>query len=92
MNVSRKHLDYLTFQIYRTLKENPRVPILNADLTVAVIRSQIVENLRIEQELEKEAEAMLKSHRREIIEQGADYRKLVREGMKTLARKKGFTL
>lgn len=92
MRLSKNHVDYMAFLVHRALRENPRVELKNPDLAVSIVRTRVLENLHVEQEIEKEAEAIVKKHRAEIMQTGADYRKLVREGMKSIARKRGFTL
>lgn len=92
MTLSRQRLDFLTLQVYRALKDSPAVTVLDADRAVALVRTAIAENVRIEQELEREAEKVLAPHLERILREGADYRRMVRDGMKTLARKRGFVL
>jgi len=92
MKLSRNHVDFIAFLVYKRLKEHPRVEVLNADAVVNITRGKILENLQAEAELEREAEQLLQNHRADILQQGADYRRMVREGARTLARKRGIVI
>lgn len=92
MRLSRNHVDYLAFLVLKSLKDNPRIELRNPDKAVGIVRQQLLENMRQEQELQREVEELLKKHRREILESDADYRRLVAEGVKKLARQKGFVI
>lgn len=92
MTLSRNRLDYMAFLVYRALKEHPNVTLRSPDAAVAIARRVLAENARQERELEKEAEAMLAGHRAEILRSQGDYRRMVQEGMRMLARKRGIPL
>ncbi len=92
MRLSKNHLDYMAFLVYKGLKEHPNVKLLDADKTVSIVRRRMIENLKMEEELEEEAERMLAPHRAEIIRTGADYGKMLAEGKRTLAKKRGFVI
>lgn len=92
MRLSPAHVDYIAFLVYRELKENKRVVLKNADLVAGIVRARLLENLRAEAELEKEAERLLEPHRQRILAEGGDYARMIRDGMKKLARQKGIPL
>lgn len=92
MRLSPAHVDYIAYLVYKELKENKRVVLKNADLVAGIVRARLIENLRAEAELEKEAERMLEPHRQRILSEGGDYARMIREGMKKLARQKGISL
>ena len=92
MRLPKNHVDYIAFLVYKTLKENPRIELSKPDAVVGIVRHELSENLRQEEQLLREAEELLAPHRAEILRTGADYRKMVNDGVKKLARKKGFVL
>jgi hypothetical protein len=49
----------------------------------------LIENLRLEEELEREAAQTLSRHRQQILSGDADYQKMLREAVRILARKRG---
>ncbi len=89
MRLSTNHIDYLSFLVYKAMKESPHIDVKNPDAVVSSVRARIIENLRLEDELEKEALATLSKHRQEILSGDADYQRMVREAVKILARKRG---
>lgn len=92
MRLSPTHVDYLAFLVYKAMKDSPHVTVKNADAVVSTVRARIVENLRLEDELEKEALATLAKHRQQILGNDADYQKMVHEAVKILARKRGAVI
>lgn len=92
MRMSRLHLDYLAFLVHKALKENKHIAVNDADAVVAIVRQTITENLKAEDEIEREAVASLEAHRNQILTSGADYQKMVRETKKMIARKRGLVL
>ena len=92
MRLSKNHVDYIAFLVYKGLKENPRITINKPDAVVSIVRHHLTENLRQEEEIRREAEELLSRHRQEILQNDADYRLMVSEGVKKLARRKGFVL
>lgn len=92
MRLSKNHIDYVAFLVLRALKENPGVTVRDADGVVGAVRHRIVENLRAEAEIEEEAKRMLEPHKAEILRKGADYAKMLADGKKTLAKKRGIAL
>jgi hypothetical protein len=92
MRLSRNHVDYIAFLVHREMKANKRVVVKNPDLLVSIIRTELLANLQAEVELEREATEMVNAHRREVLQGGADYRRLVDEGKRVLARKRGIVI
>jgi len=92
MSISRQRLDYMAFVVYRAIKENPLIEVRKPDAVVGAVRRVVAENVRQEAELEKEAEAALRAHRSEILRSDADYRRMIRDGARILAKKKGIPL
>jgi hypothetical protein len=92
MRLSPNHVDYLAFLIYKAMKDSPHITINNPDAIVSTAHARIIENLKLEDELEKEALATLAKHRQQILGNDADYQKMVREAVKILARKRGAVI
>ncbi len=92
MRLSNNHIDYIAFLVLKALKEHKNVELLNPDAAVKAVRLRLQENLRIEEEIEREAEALLAPHKQQILQSGSDYRKMLQEGKRTLAKRKGFVL
>lgn len=92
MRLSRNHVDYVAFLVYKALKDHPNLELKDPDAAIAAVRMELLANLQAEDELEKEAERMLAPHRTQILQSGADYQKMVREGMQTLAKKRGIVV
>ena len=89
MRLTTNHIDYMAFLVYKAMKDSPHIAVHNADAVVSTVRARIVENLKLEDELEKEALEMLSKHRQQILSGEADYQKMVREAVKILAKKRG---
>ena len=92
MRLSAQHVDYMAFLVHKALGTNSRVKVLSPDKVVGIVRGELLANLRQEVELEREAERMLEAKRAEILRGGLDYRKMVQEGARSLAKKKGIPL
>ncbi len=92
MRLSRNHIDYMAFLVYKGLKDHPNVDLLNPDGAVSIVRRRMIENLKLEDEIEAEAERMLAPHKAEILRTGADYGKMLAEGKRTLAKKRGVVI
>lgn len=90
MRLSNNHIDFMAFAVLQSMKRSPLVEVKNPNMVATIVRRSLVENLRMEEEIEREAEEMLKPHRQRILQEGADYQGMLREGKKTLAKKKGF--
>jgi len=92
MRLSQNHIDYLAFIIYKAMKENDHITVHNPDAVVSTVRARVVENLRLEEQLEKEALELLSKHRQQILSSDADYRRMVREAVHMLAKKRGVVI
>lgn len=92
MRLSQNQIDYIAFKIYKTLAAHPQVDVKNPDAIISAVRREIKHNLKLEQEIEKEAEAMLAPHKEKILREGADYADMLRSGIRTIAKKRGVVL
>jgi hypothetical protein len=90
--ISRERLDSIAQRVLEALQKTPGATVLNPEGVKSVVRAMIVNNLAEEDALEKEVIEMLRAHGQKIFEANADFQKMIMEGKKVLAKKKGFTL
>lgn len=90
--LSQNQIDYIAFSVYKMLQNHPKVDVRNADAIVSIVRQEIIANLKAEAEIEQEAEQKLAPHKAQILQEGADYHAMLRQGMQTIAKKKGIVL
>jgi hypothetical protein len=88
----KERIDLVAARILAGLKKDIKIELVNPNVALAIIRRTLTDNLKEEFELEQEVQETLSQHGQEIYEQGADFQKMLLEGKKMLARKKGFTL
>ncbi len=74
------------------LEKGRGVEIKDAGKVRAIFVNTILENLRQEEELEKEVAGTLRKHGQQIYEKGADFQKMLQDGKRILAKKRGFVL
>ena len=92
MRLSRNHVDYMAFLVFKALQNHPNVTVEDPDAIVGIARHRILEDLAAEQEIEEEAKAKLEPHKAQILREGADYAKMLQEGKRQIAKKRGFVL
>lgn len=92
MRLSARHVDYMAFLVLKALKGNPHIGLRSPDGAVAIARTELLASLREEEELEKEALRMLAPHKERILREGGDFNRMLREGVRALAKKKGIVL
>ena len=88
----KERIDQLADQVASALGTFPGVQLKNAEEAKTIFRLALAENLREEHEIEQEALALLKQHGQEIYAANADFQKMLQDGKKILAKKKGFVL
>ena len=74
------------------LLHSSSVKAIDADRAAGLLRARMEENIVREKEIEAEAMTVLRKHGQAIYQEGADFQKLLSEGKKVIAKKKGFTL
>ena len=92
MRLSQNQIDYIAFSIFKALQNHPKVDVRNPDAIISIVRQEIRENLKMEAEIEKEAEEKLAPYKAQILREDADYQEMLRQGMHTIAKKKGVVL
>lgn len=88
----RERIDRLAVMLEAALKRSPAVTLNKPAEARAVFSNHVTESLRIEQEIEQETMAMLQKHGQAIYQQNADFQKLLNEGKRVIAKKRGFVL
>jgi hypothetical protein len=88
----KEHLDFLAKELIAELKKNPAIELKKPEEAAAILRTVLAEDLAAEHALEEEALAMLREHGQAINSANANFSKMLQEGKKILAKKKGFTL
>lgn len=85
-------IDALATHVAAEIARAPGLTVKNPDKVRGIFRNQLAENLREGHAIEEEAMTMLRSHGQEIFAANADFPKMLADGIKILAKKKGFVL
>ena len=93
MRISKRKIEYLSDKVLKMLQEHPRIhPDPNIDLVTRAIDDAIFENMKQEDELDGQVEALVNQNRNEIRAMEMDLGALRNKIKRELARKNGFTL
>lgn len=93
MRLSPRKIEYLAEKILAMCQSNGKIHLnANTDLVYRAIADAIYENMRIEDEIEDEAEELLRKHRGEIQTLEMDMAALRQKFKREIARKRGFVL
>lgn len=93
MRLSKDHIDKITTLILKNLKEKELAVLKAAEGNILEkIIEVITNNLREEDELDREVEKILEAHSSEMKSQGVDYRKMFNMVKNKLARERKFVL
>jgi len=93
VRLSKYKREHLSDRILRLVQEDPQVHILtNVDLVVRAIDDAIFENLREEDQIDEEVEALLEQNYHEIRASEMDVGALRSKMKREICRKKGFVL
>lgn len=90
--VPKARVDSIVEQVIKALKASDGFEVLKEPEARAAIRNAILQSFRAEHELEQEVLETLRAHGQAIDREGADFSKLLQDGKKILARKKGIVL
>ncbi len=88
----KERIQGLSNLFMQELEKARGVEITDANKARAVFVNTILESLREEEQLEKEVEETLRRHGQKIYEKGADFQKMLHDGKRILAKKRGFVL
>ena len=93
MRISKHKIEYLSDRILKMLQEHPRVHLGdNTDLVTRAIDDAIFENMKQEEEIDHQVEALVNQNKNEIRAMEMDVGALRSRMKRELAKKKGFTL
>jgi hypothetical protein len=93
LRLSKHKIEYLSDKILKMIQEHGQVHIIsNADLVTRAVDDIIFENMKEEDEIDAEVDALLKQNYNEIKAMEMDIGALRNKMKRELARKRGFTL
>ncbi len=93
MRISKRKIEYLSDKVLKMLQEHPMVhPDPNVDLVTRAIDDAIFENMKQEDELDEQVEALVNQNKNEIRAMEMDLGALRNKIKRELARKNGFIL
>ena len=93
MRISKHKIEYLSDKILRMLQEHPRIHVDdNTDLVTRAIDDAIFENMKQEEEIDTQVEALVAQNKNEIRAMEMDVGALRSQMKRELAKKKGFIL
>ncbi len=93
MRLRKEEIDYVAWRILRKLKESGEVVFVGSEEEVAGrIRSAVVADLQVEDDLNREVDEILKSHQSEILKESVDYRRMFQLIKNKLSRERGLIL
>jgi len=93
LRISKHKIEYLSDKVLKMLQEHPRIHVdPNTDLVTRAIDDAIFENMKQEEEIDQQVEALVNQNKNEIRAMEMDVGALRSKMKRELAKKKGFTL
>ncbi len=93
MRLSYNKIGYLSNKILKMIQENPDIHILsNTDLVTRSIDDSIVENMRLEEEIDEEVEALITTNVNEIRAMEMDVGALRNKIKREICKKRNFKI
>ena len=93
MRLSKHKIEHLSDKILQMLQEHPKMhPNENIDLVTRAVDDAIYENMKAEEEIDDEVEALVFQNKNEISAMDMDVGALRSQLKRELSRKKGFIL
>lgn len=93
MRLSKHKIEHLSDKILQMMQEHPRMhPSENIDLVTRAVDDAIFENMKAEEEIDDEVEALVFQNKNEISAMDMDVGALRSQLKRELSRKKGFIL
>lgn len=93
MRLSPNKIDFIAEKVLEMIERTPEVHIqTNPDLVYRVIADTFFDDMRAEEEIDAEVDALLKTHTTEIRAMDMDYGALRAKMKRELCKKKGFVL
>lgn len=88
----KERIDTLAVQAIANMEANPRIQVKNPAEARALFRLRLTADLEEEHAIEEEVFRMLQEHGQKIYAENADFQRMLQDGKKIVAKKKGFTL
>ncbi len=88
----KERIDAIAERVVQELSQAHGIEVVNPGEVRAIVRGTLTDNLREEHDLEQEVMETLHRHGQQIYEENADFQRMLHDGKKILAKKKGFTL
>lgn len=93
MRLRKEEIDYVAWRIVRKLKESGETVLLGSEEdAVELVRTAVIADLQVEDELNREVDEILKAHQSEILKESVDYRRMFQLIKNKLARERGLVL
>jgi len=93
LRISKRKIEYLSDKVLKMLQEHPMIHTdPNTDLVTRAIDDAIFDNMKLEDELDQQVEALVSQNRYEIRAMEMDLGALRNKIKRELARKNGFIL
>ena len=93
MRLRKEEIDYVAWRIVRKLRESGAMVLTVSEDEVAErIRTAVVSDLQVEDDLNREVDEILKAHQSEILKESVDYRRMFQLIKNKLARERNLVL
>jgi len=93
VRLRQEEIDYVSWKILQSLKEEKVIDIIGDDELVAGrLRHALTENLSLEDQLNREVDDILRNHLKEIQRDSVDYRRMFQMVKTKLARERNLIL
>ena len=93
MRLRQEEIDYTAWSIVRKLKESGKLFLLGADGDLLEqLRQALINELVVEDELNREVDDILRAHQNEIQRESVDYRRMFQLIKNKLAKERGLVL
>ena len=93
MRLRQEEIDFTAWSIVRGLKESGRIVFLGSDDDLLEqLRQALVNELVVEDELNREVDKILQDHQNEIQRESVDYRRMFQLIKNKLAKERGLIL
>jgi hypothetical protein len=93
VRLRQEEIDYTAWQIVRRLKESGHMVLLGAEEDLlAHFRSVLIEDLMVEDRLNREVDEILRAHQSELQQEPVDYRRMFQLIKHKLAKERNLIL
>ena len=93
MRLRKEEIDYVAWRIVRKLRESGSMVLTASEDEVAErIKTAVIGDLQVEDDLNREVDEILKAHQSEILKESVDYRRMFQLIKNKLARERNLVL